>query len=65
MKIKPLKIKPLNYFRCLLICLVSVLLCACQAGAEYIGKEDGTPYYESEAPEVLLVMNAMDGTVIG
>ena len=32
---------------------------------EYIGKEDGKPYYESEAPEVLLVMNAMDGTVIG
>lgn len=55
----------MNYFRCLLICLVSVLLCACQAGAEYIGKEDGKPYYESEAPEVLLVMNAMDGTVIG
>ena len=32
---------------------------------EYIGKEDGKSYYESEAPEVLLVMNAMDGTVIG
>ena len=32
---------------------------------EYIGKEDGKPYYESEAPEVLLVMNAMGGTVIG
>ena len=32
---------------------------------EYIGKEAGKPYYESEAPEVLLVMNAMDGTVIG
>ena len=32
---------------------------------EYIGKEDGKPYYESEVPEVLLVMNAMDGTVIG
>ena len=32
---------------------------------EYIGKEDGKSYYASEVPEVLLVMNAMDGTVIG
>ena len=31
---------------------------------EYIGKEDGKSYYASKAPEVLLVMNAMDGTVI-
>lgn len=32
--------------------------------SEYIGKEDGETYYISESPEVLLVVNAADGTVI-
>ena len=38
-----MKIKPLNYFRCLVICLVSLLLCACQAGAAVPNEETQTP----------------------
>ena len=37
----------------------SILL---KGSAEYIGKE--TTYYRSERPEVLLVVNAADGTII-
>lgn len=35
-----MKIKLFNYFRCLVICLVSLLLCACQAGAASGGETD-------------------------
>ena len=60
-----MKIKPLNYFRCLVICLVSALLCACQAGWGISGRKTANPIMKAKPPEVLLVMNAMDGTVIG
>lgn len=39
----------------------SILLKGC---SEYIGKESGETYYISEKPEILLVINAVDGTVI-
>lgn len=39
----------------------SILLKGC---SEYIGKENGKTYYISEKPEVLLVINAVDGTII-
>lgn len=32
--------------------------------SEYIGKESSEAYYVSEKPEILLVINALDGTVI-
>lgn len=35
-----------------------------QGSSEYIGKSTGKTYYVSEKPEVLMVINAVDGTVI-
>ena len=37
---------------------------ALKGTSEYIGEADGKTYYTSEAPELLLVMNAADGTII-
>ena len=37
---------------------------ALKGTSEYIGKADGKTYYTGEAPELLLVMNAADGTII-
>ena len=45
-----MKIKPLNYFRCLLICLVSVLLCACQAGWSISGRKTANPIMKAKPP---------------
>ena len=45
-----MKIKPLNYFRCLLICLVSVLLCACQAGRSISGRKTANPIMKAKPP---------------
>ena len=33
-------------------------------GSSELGKADGKTYYTGEAPELLLVMNAADGTII-
>ena len=39
----------------------SILL---KGSSEYVGKENGKTYYMSEQPEILLVINAVDGTII-
>ena len=58
-----MKIKPLNYFRCLVICLVSLLLCACQAGAAVPNEETQTPPESGSGASYQSAFTSTDGSV--